>query len=48
MRIPNPLTPELQQRTNGIGRILALVGGAIMIARALPALGVRSRKRSTT
>jgi branched-chain amino acid transport system permease protein len=32
MNIPNPLTPELQQRTNGIGRILALVGGVIMIA----------------
>ena len=31
MRIPNPLTPELQERTNGIGRILALVGGAIVI-----------------
>jgi branched-chain amino acid transport system permease protein len=32
MNIPNPLTPELQQRTKGIGRILALVGGVIMIA----------------
>lgn len=31
MRIPNPLTPELQQRTHGTGRILALVGGAIVI-----------------
>ena len=32
MKIPNPLTPELQQRTTGTGRILALVGGVIMIA----------------
>jgi branched-chain amino acid transport system permease protein len=31
MRIPDLVTPELQQRTNGIGRILALVGGAIII-----------------
>ena len=31
MRIPDIITPELQQRTNGLGRILALVGGAIVI-----------------
>jgi branched-chain amino acid transport system permease protein len=31
MRIPELVTPELQERTNGIGRILALVGGAIII-----------------
>ncbi len=31
MRIPDLVTPELQQRTNGIGRILALAGGAIII-----------------
>jgi len=32
MKIPNPITPELQQRTTGTGRILALIGGAVMIA----------------
>ena len=31
MRIPDLVTPELQERTNGIGRILALAGGAIVI-----------------
>jgi len=31
MRIPDIITPELQQRTNGLGRILALVGGVILI-----------------
>jgi branched-chain amino acid transport system permease protein len=29
MRIPDLVTPELQERTNGIGRILALAGGAV-------------------
>lgn len=32
MKIPNLFTPELQQRTGGTGRILALVGGVLMIA----------------
>ena len=31
MRIPDLVTPELQERTNGVGRILALAGGAIVI-----------------
>jgi branched-chain amino acid transport system permease protein len=31
MRIPNPLTAELQQRTHRIGAVLGLVGGAIVI-----------------
>jgi branched-chain amino acid transport system permease protein len=31
MRIPDIVTPELQQRTNGLGRIVALVGGVIVI-----------------
>ena len=31
MRIPDIVTPELQQRTNGLGRIMALVGGVIVI-----------------
>ena len=32
MRIPNPITPELQQRAGGLGRLLALIGAATMVA----------------
>ena len=35
MRIPDLVTPELQERTNGIGRILALAGGAVVIVAPL-------------